>query len=442
MLPQVAKEIPEFDKKEWKAFSFETGHFLLHIPSAHVLEVTAKYVDFCRGKIDVPEIGLKLAEIASDLPSKKKSLPPVDIRMITLNVMQSCNLRCTYCYAGDGDYGRQSAMSIEVAKKAIDFFAAGKPFLEIAIFGGEPLLNFPLVKQIVEYCENYDGNCRFSYRMTTNGTLLTSQIAEYLKAKNFKLTVSYDGKKMQNEQRLFPGGKQGSGDLLDAKLKRLEESLAELRSVTLRTTVDRSKLDQFAESYLSNLTSFKYTTAFSRVASNDEVRKFTEQDALKVSQVLEKIVDEYLSAGDYEKIMRMANLSSHIWNFEKGVTNGNACSAGLNYLSVSTEGKFFLCHRFTEDTEECIGNLDEGLNHDKIQGYAEHRALKADPCNSCWMRQWCAGGCFHENKMATGSTTEIDNVFCMLRDGEMKQAMRAYTHIKKFAPELLRKNGR
>jgi uncharacterized protein len=442
MIPQVTKMLPEFDLKEWKAFTFETGSFLLHVPSAHILEVSARYVDYCRGNLDAPEIGLRLAEIAADLPRTKKTVPAIDIRTITLNVAQSCNLRCTYCYAGDGDYGRQSSMSFEIAKRAIDFFAAGKPFLEIAIFGGEPLLNFPLVQQIVAYCESYAGNCRFSFRMTTNGTLLTGAIATFLKEKNFKLTISYDGKKMQNEQRLFPGGKQGSGDLVEAKLKRLEDSLRQLRSLTLRTTVDRSRLDDFAASYLSNLTSFQYTTAFSRVASHEEARKFTAADATKVSEVLEKIVDDYLAAGDYEKIMRMANLSSHIWNFERGVTNRNACSAGVNYLSVSTQGKFFLCHRFTEDNEECVGSLDEGLDAGKLQQYADHRGLKSDPCSSCWMRQWCAGGCFHENKMAHGSTTTIDHVFCMLRDGEMKQAMRAYTHIKKFAPGLLAKNGR
>jgi uncharacterized protein len=113
------------------------------------------------------------------------------------------------------------------------------------------------------------------------------------------------------------------------------------------------------------------------------------------------------------------------------------CGAGLNYVSVSTSGRFYLCHRFTEDEEESVGEIDKGLNMEKLGKVLALRGRTQEPCRSCWMRNLCQGGCFHEHKKATGNIGSIDPIFCQLQETEMTLALRTYITLRNKAPELL-----
>src|SRR5262249_54506863 len=111
--------------------------------------------------------------------------------------------------------------------------------------------------------------------------------------------------------------------------------------------------------------------------------------------------------------------------------------AGVNYLTVSVEGDFYLCHRFNEDQSEKYGSISEGLDKPRLDEVAAFRGAALDPCKSCWLRQWCAGGCMHEHKVATGNKFDLDPMYCKLLSLEVSQAMRIYTLLLKKAPHLL-----
>jgi len=351
-------------------------------------------------------------------------------------VAQSCNLRCTYCFAGDGDYGKTSLMKAETAIRAVEYFAAGQEALQIAFFGGEPLLNLPLIYKVVDFCEAYEG-CRFSFAVTTNGTLLEPSVLEYFKEKNFSVTVSYDGPGLQAKQRLSVGKRGNSQELVERKLACLKEHLDELKSFKLRGTISKSNLSLAEDAIAQTLTSQNYRFAVGRHATAAKDLAFSQEDIDELGQIIGRIVTRHLEEKNYEALLKLEPLSTHIKWIHRGKVGRNYCSAGISYVSVSTSGNFYLCHRFTEDESGRVGSLAEGLDLEALSGYADHRRVAKKPCSTCWMREWCGGGCFHENKTASGSATEPDPTFCQLQDLELTQAMRVYTAILANAPSLL-----
>ncbi len=427
--------------RDWKAFVFETGAFLLHVPTAHILEASPALAAAVQREGEELSVATseQLRHIQEQLPvAPLRVVETPSIKAIALNIVQSCNLRCTYCYAGDGDYGKNSRMSFELARQIIDFFAKDQPHLHIVFFGGEPLLNFRMIKQVIEYCATLPDKT-FSYALTTNATLMTPAIVEFFAAHQVKITISYDGHGIHAKHRLNADRRSNSEKLVEKKLQDYRDQLQTLREFDLRATLRRENLEQLEEVIVHTLTSMNFTWSFVRHASSMIGQKFTLADAEKIGAILSRVVDRLLAARDYDKLMRLGNLRSYLHKMHHGVIQDSFCGAGVDYLSVSTSGKFYLCHRFTEDESESVGNITNGLNQQRLAQFAQHRQVKHDPCSSCWMREWCGGGCYHEHKVANGTPFKPDPIFCILRDAEMTQAMRVYTHILRDAPTLLAK---
>lgn len=419
----------------WKVFRLDTGCYLLHVPSSHLLEVERAVLDHVEGiRLDA-DIAHELASFADNM--KQASTPAIktDIRSISLNMAQGCNLRCTYCFAGEGDYGSKGMMSLATAQATLEFFGRGREQLEVIFFGGEPLLNFAVIKGLVEWCETQ--SCKFIFKITSNGTLMTKERLQWLKDKKFAITWSYDGPGLQDRQRLLADKSSGSGAMIERKLASLAESLKDLRAFRLRTTVTRANLDHLEESILSTLTSKNYRLAVARHASKTPQHMFTADDIAKLEAIYTSVVNRFLSLGDYKRVLAIGNLRERMRAIHHGETGQMACAAGVHYLSVSVSGKFYLCHRFTEDESENYGDLEHGLDYERLATIRHARQKPAAACGSCWMRQWCAGGCFHEHKLATGDKFQLDPQFCQLQDLETKLAIRVYTALQLAAPELI-----
>jgi uncharacterized protein len=419
----------------WRAFSFESGAFLLHVPSSHVLEVAPELAAHVRGEAFLPDGDAALADIAAELPAPPPRDVKTDIRAISLNMAQGCNLRCVYCFAGEGDYGKKAMMSLATAKKVIDFFVAGKDWFHVTFFGGEPLLNFGVMQDVVSYCETLP--VRFSYAVTTNGTLLNGEKLAWLKDKKVAVTLSYDGHGLQARQRLSKDKVGNSEALVERKLAAFDAELHNLRSLLLRSTVTRANLDILEESILSTITTHGYRLAVYHHATALKAQKFTDADVEKLGQIYRNVIERLLAAGDYPRLLRLENVKKHLAAIQTGKTGGKACGAGVNYLTVSAEGHFHLCHRFNEDQSEGFGDADRGLDQARLAAVAKFRGADRDPCKSCWMREWCAGGCLHENKAATGDTFQVDPVYCKLQAIEIESALRVYTILKEKAPHLV-----
>ena len=427
--------------QDWQLFSYEHGSYLLHVPTANILSIDAATATHLQSErksncqqnlqASLDDLAKSFARVATD-----RMREAVDIRSIALNVVQSCNLRCTYCYAGDGDYGANSTMSFETAKTVIDQFADGKDHFSIAFFGGEPLLSFRLIKQVVAYCRSVSGT-KFHFSMTTNATLLNEPMMDFFQSEKFRLTVSYDGKNIQSKQRLLPNKKDHAEQLVKKKMEKFASALKQIRGFAIRGTIRKEFLKELPEAIFDVLNSTKFRFHFNRHASDQKSEAFNHQDVALVDTALSAVINKLINQHRFEDLLRIGNLKAHMSAFHRGKRNENVCGAGLNYLSVSTSGGFYLCHRFTEDQSAQIGDVNRGLDLSALQKYGEHRLIEHDPCKSCWMRQWCGGGCFHENRLANKDDFKPDEVFCALQNVEMQHAMFVYTTIQKLQPELL-----
>ncbi len=419
----------------WKAFRFDdAGCVLLHVPSSHVVEVPEEVYLHVTGELIEPDYEVELQALARSFPLPVKQEVRTNIQAVSLNMAQGCNLRCTYCFAGEGDYGNKAMMSIETAIKTVGFFSQHQKRFHIVFFGGEPLLNFKVMKELVEWCEKQD--CHFSYSITTNGTLLNEDKLQWLKDKNVAVTMSYDGKGLQGKQRRTKD--LGSSEaLVDKKLENFKEQLGNLRDFRLRATVVKENLGQFEEAIVHTLTSRNFRTVVSHHASPLRTLAFGPADVEQLAGILRRLVDRFLAEKNYAKLMQIHFINHGVGLMHRGKTGGFACGAGTSYLTVSATGGFYLCHRFNEDESERVGDAEVGLDAAKLAEVVKFRGATQDPCKSCWMREWCAGGCFHEHKAATGSKFDLDPMYCKLQGLELEQAMRVYTILKKDAPHLL-----
>ena len=425
------QKIPSTHQNSWKIILDKTCKYLFHIPSSTLFELKPDALIKPHTTDSCP---LCLFESHIEVP--KKTAPKVDISAIALNVVESCNLRCTYCFAGEGDYGRPSIMNFELAKKVINFFTSDRSKLHIVFFGGEPLLNFDLIKKIVGWCIE-QSNKHFTFGITTNGVLLKPSVLNFFKKHNFAMKISYDGPLLQAKQRLDTENRAKLGSLTEKKIQRFSNILSDLRSVKIRATLVSNHMADFFLNIVQCLNSVSYQLAFARAASKDQSLNFTMKDVEAFNDILERIVDHYLTKDDFHSLLRISNLSKFIKMIHRGEYHRNFCGAGINYLSVSSSGNFYLCHRFTEDKDESLGNVDEGFNKKKLDEVSELRMNKVEPCRSCWMRNLCGGGCFHEHKVANGDIARIDPLFCLLQEAELEQAIRIYLRLKNEAPELL-----
>ncbi|MCB9228549.1 MAG: radical SAM protein [Deltaproteobacteria bacterium] len=379
-------------------------------------------------------------KVKEELQWQPKQRPDLKIRSIALNIIERCNMRCHYCFAGKGDYGFDSSMSMETAIRAVDFFTQDQDDLHIVFFGGEPLLRFRLIYDLVHWCIREKSDKRFTFALTTNGLLMDQEKLDFFVQHRFSLRWSWDGPLLQGRQRQLHGTKKQSSaasDVIGSKIRRLSKGLSELRSFCLRATLDHNSLSLAIENILNMICSTDFRVAWSRVSSSDSQLRFSGEDIEQYCHVFEGVVSALLKEKDYPSLLRIRSLQTYVRVFHSGSYHRNFCGAGLEYLSVSTRGRFYLCHRFTEDEEESLGSLEDGFDMKKIKAISRHRMMEDEPCQSCWMREICAGGCFHEHKMGTGHIMTIDPFFCQIQDTEMRQALRVYLEMTVHAPELL-----
>lgn len=436
---------------EWRAFVFDHGAFLLHVPSSTVLETdleTAQYIlrrhrhELDKGpetnaeEVDVDEgYELALAELASEMPRNQSRDTQINISALSLNMAQGCNLRCTYCFAGEGDYGVKGMMSFETAKKAISLLCSDKKNFHLIFFGGEPLLNFSVIQKIVEWTKTL--NCQFTYAITTNGTLLSDEKIKWMNEHDFAVTISYDGKGAHAKNRLNKDKVSNSEALVAKKLKAFETQLSSLKSFRLRSTVTRDVLDLTEEAIIHTLNSYNYKLSVARHADSSSRLAFSLEDIDKLTGIMARVVEELLAQKDYAKLKKFEAIMGFVRSIHRRKTRQISCGAGVNYLTVSVEGVYHLCHRFNEDSSEVYGDIHQGVRFEALKEIAEVRNAQREPCKSCFVREFCAGGCFHEHKLAHGSKFVLDETFCRLLGSEIAIAMKVYTFLIKNAPEVL-----
>ena len=320
---------------------------------------------------------------------------------IILMMAQECNLRCVYCYGEAGEYSNKGVMPIETAKKAVEyiFSKSDSDDITITFFGGEPLIRFKEIKQLVAYSKELakikGKYVRFA--ITTNGTLLTEEISEFLMENKFSITISIDGnEEVTNKNRFFANYK-GAYNYIINNTKKLRK---EYRT-TARGTITGAGLD------LLNNFNHLIDLDFSKVILSCSVNMLCEEDYKVVLAGFKeciKVLFELIQQGEYKKAQKMGNLYTILERIHMGGYRSKGCGAGDNMICVDIDGEMYPCHRFVGDKEYAFGTINN-MDEDKLDEILSQMQINANvQCKSCWARSICGGGCVNENAVINKQT--------------------------------------
>jgi uncharacterized protein len=320
-----------------------------------------------------------------------------DISSICLMISNDCNLRCKYCYAEQGTFGRERLlMSRETAEKGVDFLFeyATSSLLTITFFGGEPLLNFDEIKHTVEYAQELATQCNkeVGFAITTNGTLLTKPIMDYLTKNRIALMISLDGKpEINDKMRVFTDGR-GSYNVV---YKNLEEILNNPISghFSIRGTMTRENIDLVgAVKHLASI-GCRDISVEPCFTLNDEFG-MREKDVSTLKEEYSKLAREYIraaKAGEYLPFFQFEYMIDQVSHVDLRMVS---CGAGASYIAVSADGGLYPCHRLVGVDDYRFGDVINGINRPEVlQLFKNTYVNKKEKCTSCWARYLCGGGC-------------------------------------------------
>ena len=348
-----------------------------------------------------------------------KNRHPV-IKALCLHMAHECNLRCAYCFAGQGDYGHdRGLMSLETGKKALDFLIAQSGVrrnLEVDFFGGEPMLSFDTVKALVAYGRSREEETgkRFRFTLTTNGALLKDEDHEYVNLHMDNVVLSLDGRPEVNDHMRKMGGN-GSFTTVYPKIKALADSRNN-ENYYVRGTYTRHNLDFAADVLYLADAGFKQISVEPVVAPPEADYSLRTEDLPTLYAEYEKLADALI---EREKEGRPINF----FHFQMDLSGGpclakrvTGCGAGSEYLAITPSGKLFPCHQFVGDDSFCLGDLDTGIiNRDVVKDFASCNVYSKPDCRDCWARYYCSGGCMANAYYANGDINQPDRISCDLQ---------------------------
>lgn len=359
-------------------------------------------------------------DIYEGLVPKINDRNPV-VKALCLHVAHDCNLKCKYCFAEEGEYhGKRSLMSAEVGKKAIDFLienSGSRKNLEIDFFGGEPLMNFDVVKEIVEYgrsIEDKHGK-KFRFTMTTNGILLNDEIADYINKNMHNAVLSLDGRKEVNDNMRVRADGQGSYDNIVPKFVKMAEDRNQM-DYYVRGTFTRKNLD-FSNDvlHLADL-GFKQISVEPVVTDEAEDFAIREEDLETIFAEYEKLAIEMLKRKQEGK-------GFNFFHFMIDLTGGPCaykrlvgCGSGTEYLAVTPEGDLYPCHQFVGQEEYKMGSVFSGVERmDTREKFEKVNVYSKDGCKNCWARFYCSGGCAASSNNMYGNLTTPYDIGCQMQ---------------------------
>jgi uncharacterized protein len=374
-------------------------------------------------------LGLFAPAIIDDTPLTS---PP--IHALSLAVAQRCNLGCTYCYAGQGEFGGPAkGMTRETAQQAVEFLidsAAPGSKLNLAFLGGEPLANRSVLRAATEHAVALarQREVQIGFSITTNGTLVTEEDASFFEQHGFAVTVSLDGLREEHDrQRPFKGGA-GSFDRVIERaevLLRLQKRM----QVSVRATVMPGNLR------LKESLDFFLEMGFHSVGFSPVLRSPTGLDEFAASN-LAALLEAMIECGiEFEhRVIRgeryaFSNIANALREIHRGTHRPYPCGAGAGYLGVSADGDLAACHRFVGDQEGKMGTLVTGIEPaNQNRWLAERHVHRQLPCRDCWARYLCAGGCHHE-VIARG------RIACDYIRGWLDYCLQAYARVSRLRPD-------
>lgn len=343
-----------------------------------------------------------------------------EIKALCLHVAHTCNLNCEYCFASQGKYhGERALMSYEVGKRALDFLienSGNRHNLEVDFFGGEPLMNFEVVKKLVEYARKQEKiyNKNFRFTLTTNGLLINDEVIDFVNKEMSNVVLSLDGRKEVHDHLRKTITGEGSYDIIIPKFKKLVEA-RKGKNYYIRGTFTHNNVDFLKDILHMADLGFKELSMEPVVCAPNEPYALTEQDLPIIKEQYELLAKEMIKR-DSE------NNGFTFYHYMLDLTHGpciykriSGCGSGTEYLAVTPWGDLYPCHQFVGDEKFKLGDIYNGITNTKIRDEFKLCNAYARPeCKDCWAKLYCSGGCAANSYHATGSVLGTYKYGCEL----------------------------
>jgi uncharacterized protein len=384
-------------------------------------------------------------------PRKIVPLKPIPLQTMVLNVTNQCNLSCTYCY----EYGEDKIVDTENGKKpkfmteatareSVDFMfkeAGDNPRAHLTFFGGETLLNFPVLKLTVDYARQRAAALgkEVDFSLTTNATLLKPEVVDFICEHGISVTVSIDGPpKLQDKFRVFKNGS-GSYDIVAPKIRELIRRHTS-RPIGARVTLTSSTLDVMTiYRHLTDEIGFQ-EVGFAPVTTSPN-RDYA-IDGEGFSDMLGQFTElayEFLEYALQNRHHGFSNVRETLGEIHKGMSKAYPCGAGLGLVGVATDGDVALCHRFAGSEAHKMGTVKDGLDREVQAAFlTTHHIDNKTDCATCWARPVCSGGCYHEAYTRFGDTASPTLHYCDWIRGWTDVCLRIYGELAVRNPGYLR----
>lgn len=373
------------------------------------------------GKLFAPDV---YADKAFDLKNRSTV-----IKALCLHVAHTCNLNCEYCFASQGKYhGDRALMTLDVGKRALDFLvenSGSRTNLEVDFFGGEPLMNWEVVKDIVRYGRELEKthNKKFRFTLTTNGVLLDDDVIDFANKEMHNVVLSLDGRKeIHDHLRKTVNGK-GSYDTIVPKFQHFIEKRGD-KGYYMRGTFTHNNTDFTNDIFHMADLGFTELSMEPVVCKPDDPYALTEEDLPVLFEQYEILSKEMLRR---EKQGKGFTFYHYMIDLKAGpciYKRISGCGSGTEYMAVTPWGELFPCHQFVGDEKYSMGNIWDGVTNKEVQQeFKLCNAYARKECRDCWAKLYCSGGCAANSYHATGSITGVYDYGCKLFKKRMECAI-------------------
>ena len=351
------------------------------------------------------------------------------IKALCLHVAHTCNLNCSYCFASQGKYhGERAIMSYEVGKRALDFLVENsgtRHNLEVDFFGGEPLMNFDVVKQLVAYARSIEKekNKNFRFTLTTNGVLIDDDVIDFANKEMSNVVLSLDGRKEIHDRFRVDYAGNGSWEKIVPKFQRLVNARGK-KGYYMRGTFTHANPD-FLEDIRTMLDlGFTELSMEPVVTAPNDPSALTEADRRIVMEQYEKLAELMLKRDAEGKPFTFYHYMIDLKGGPCIYKRISGCGSGTEYMAVTPWGDLYPCHQFVGDEKFRLGDIWHGVSNTAIQNeFASCNVYAREECRDCWARLYCSGGCAANAYHATGSVRGVYKEGCELFKKRMECAI-------------------
>lgn len=363
--------------------------------------------------------------MAGDLKAKTAGV----VKALCLHIAHTCNLNCSYCFASQGKYhGERAVMSFEVGKRALDFLienSGSRRNLEVDFFGGEPLLNFDVVKRLVEYARDVEKKHgkNFRFTLTTNGMLIDDDVIDFANREMSNVVLSLDGRKEIHDRFRVDYQGRGSFDTIVPKFQKLVEARGG-KNYYMRGTFTHANPDFLNDIKTMLDLGFTELSMEPVVCAAGDPAELTDEDIETVKEQYEQLAELMLKRHKEGKDFTFYHYMLDLRGGPCIYKRISGCGSGTEYMAVTPWGDLYPCHQFVGDEKYKLGSIYDGVTNTEIQNeFASCNVYAREECRNCWARLYCSGGCAANAYHSTGSVTGVYKKGCELFKKRMECAI-------------------